>query len=112
MDGNDYVGNIYWNIHHCFAGTEKGLIYSKYIRDHPCQYLRVRDGCTVYYLVYELSSPVPHNALIGGYTEEGFPVYVGRELPGQDACSYIPNSNRAILGFSKGMENMGLLVVL
>ena len=70
---NDYIGHIFWSIHHCFAGTDDGLISSKYSRDFPCQYLRVRDGGTVYYLDYEFGVPVPNNALFGGYT-----VYLGR----------------------------------
>ena len=75
-----------------------------------CEYAMV--ALYIIWFMMWYSSPLPHNALIGGYTEEGFPVYVGRELPGQDACSYIPSSNRTILGFSKAKENMGLLVVL
>ena len=111
-DGNDYIGYIFWSIHHCYAATAEGTIQSKYSGDHPCQYLQVRDGCTVHYLKYALGTPLPPNALIGGYTAEGNPVYFGRKLTGNTPTSYIPGSNRTALGFRAAIGNMELLVVL
>ena len=110
-DGNDFIGYIYWSNHHCYAGTESGTLESKYSSGHPCQYLRVSDGCTVHYMNYELGTAVPPRALIGGYTSGGHPVYLGK-FPGQKPKSYIPGLNKMLLGFSAASGNIELLVVL
>ena len=111
-DGNDYIGYIIWHVHHCYADTDEGRIDSKFSNDHPCQYLQVRYGCTIHFQSYEIGNPIPPNALIGGHTAEGHPVYVGRTQLGQIPSSYIPVYNRMVLGFNIAIRNVELLVVL
>ena len=110
-NGNDFIGYILWSVHHCYAGTGGAKLQSKYSNDHPCQYLQVRDGCTVHYMNYELGTAVPPRALIGGYTSGGHPVYLGK-FPGQKPKSYIPGLNKMELGFNAASGNIELLMVL
>ena len=84
-DGNDLVCYLLRQANDCLSSDDSGTIQSKY-EGFPCQYLRVSDGWTVMYVDYELDTPLPNMALIGGYTADGRPVYIGlnndRKLPG------------------------------
>ena len=57
---------------------------------NDCQYLQIREGCTVSYVDYKLGTTLLPNALIGGYTAEGLPVYI------RPSAYYIPGSNRLV----------------
>ena len=97
-DGNDLVGYRLKN-HGCLSMDEGGKINTFY-DGQPCQWLRIHDGCTVYYMDYELNTALPPNAVIGGYTSEGLPVYVGRHRnPGY----YIPTDLFLAMTFSLKM---------
>ena len=107
-DGNDFVG--YWLMYdrNCYAVDDV-----KQFNGYSCQYLRIRDGCTVYNVNYEFGAPLPSNALIGGYTVQGLPLYIGRineraMVPGY----YIPGSNRLAAGNGFETTNVKLLVSL
>ena len=89
-NGNDLVSYQLLSI--CYGRDEEGTFRS--IHGYPCQYLRIRNGCTVYYMTYELGTPLPPNALIGGYTAGGLPVYIGSKDGGIRSKSYIPGFNR------------------
>ena len=110
-DGGYFIGYILMNVFHCYALGNQMVIKSKTRSDYPCEYLRIRDDCTVYYMNYELGTTVPPNALIGGYTAEGFPVYIGHR-PGETPMSYIPGYNRLLLGFRNVTGNVEILVML
>ena len=110
-DGNDLIGYMLWSVHHCYASSDVGTIKSKRSGDPPCQYLKVRDNCTVLYQHYELGTLLPLHALVGGYIG-GLPVYLGRKRQWQTPMSYIPGSNRWALGFSPANGDAELLVVL
>ena len=75
-DGSDFVGylTVLYN-NNCLSkdGEENFQAADGY----PCQYMRVRDGCTVHFMGYEPGAPLPPNAVIGGYTVDGLPVYIG-----------------------------------
>ena len=88
--GNDILG---YQLHEiCYSRDEEGKLKSTH--GYPCQYLRIRDGCTVFYMKYELGTPLPPNAMIGGYTAGGLPVYIGIKEGGVTPKSYIPGVNR------------------
>ena len=108
-DGNDFVCYFYTSVNNCFSLDDEGEIFSRQ-GGYPCQYLQIREGCTVLYVDYELDAPIPPNALIGGYTAEGLPVYIG----GVSRISgyYIPGSNRLVAGFNIITGNVKLLVSL
>ena len=109
--GNDWVGHQNGaGRQACFAHDDKGHINTSY--DLPCQYLRVRRGCTVYYVDYELGAPLPRTAVIAGYTVGGLPVYIG--IADGDARSghYIPGSKALIMAFGNATENLKLLLAV
>ena len=74
--GNDFVCYAY--NHQCMSKDSGGRF--KNVEGYPCQYLRIRKGCNVYCVDYELGVPLPPNVLVGGYTADGLPVYIGHEL--------------------------------
>ena len=112
--GNDlvcYLGLITYN---CPSRDDNGLFSTE--QGHPCQYLRIRNGYTVMYVNYELGTPLPQTAVIGGYTADGLrvPVYIGLgpfnnlQLPGY----YTPGSMRLVAGYNIITENIKILVLL
>ena len=109
--GNDWVGYVIgYPMLTCLAHDDEGRISTTH--GLPCQYLRVREGCTVYYVDYELGAPLPRTAVIAGYTAEGLPVYVGitdgRTRPGH----YTTGSNALITTFGNVTENIKLLIAI
>ena len=107
-DGSDFVGYlmVLYN-DNCLSKDGEENFHSA--DGYPCQYMRVRDGCTVYFVGYEPGAPLPPNAVIGGYTVEGLPVYIGfHTAPGY----YIPGSNSMVIGFAVQRENLKILVSL
>ena len=107
-DGNDFISHMLMTV--CYSRDDDGAITSR--NGYPCQYLRVRHGCTVYYVTYELSTPLPPNALVGGYTAEGIPVYIGIEDGGARPGYYIPGSNRLVSSGGIFTDDVKLLVSL
>ena len=91
-DGNDFIAFFSTSRDNCYSRHDDGFKYSD---GYPCQYLRIRNGCTVNFVDYEIGTPLPPNALIGGHTAEGLPVYIGRKKirPGY----YIPGSSGLIV---------------
>ena len=107
-NGNDLVA---FQVHStCYARDEEGVFMSSH--GYPCQYLRIRDGCTVYYIKFELGAPLPPNALVGEYTAGGLPVYIGIKEGKLKPRSYIPSSNRLAFIGEKAANNVKLLVSL
>ena len=74
-NGNDLGAFFLAGWRECISGDQDGPIKTS-VDGHPCQYLRITNGCTAYYVDYVLGAPLPHNALIAGYTAEGMPVYI------------------------------------
>ena len=111
-DDNDFVCYLASQHYECYSSNNNGNIVSN--DGYPCQYLRIRDGCTVMYVDYELGTSLPHTAVIGGYTADGIPVYIGlgtynnNQLPGY----YTPGSMRLFAGFVIVTENVKILVAL
>ena len=112
-DGSDFVGYLGVTNYQCFSSNDNGEINS--LNGYPCQYLRIRNVCTVMYVDYELGTSLPHTAVIGGYTADGIPVYIGIgtydnkfQLPGY----YTPGSMRVVAGFVIVTENVKILVAL
>ena len=85
-DGNDFLGYMLQSI--CYCKDGEGVLKSK--QGYPCQYLRVSDSCTVYYVDYKLGAPLSSKALIGGYTADGLPVYFVIKDGGNAPNTYIP----------------------
>ena len=106
-DGTDFIGFFRASQYDCYSRHDEGFKNSD---GYPCQYLRIRDGCTVYFVDYEIGTPLPHNAMIGGYTAVGLPVYIGcREIrPGY----YIPGSSGVIIYNKIVVVNVKILVLL
>ena len=94
----------------CYSRDEEGPFKST--QGYPCQYLRIRNGCTVYYMKYELGTPLPPNSLIGGYTAGGLPVYIAIKGGSTGPKSYIPGSNRLGMIGETVTHNVSLLVWL
>ena len=90
-DGNDFLGYLLTRNYECYANDENGTSFQTSIGAHPCQFLRIRDGCTVLYMNYNLGTPLPPNALIWGYTAGGLPGYFVRP----NEC-YIPVFNSLV----------------
>ena len=108
-DGNDFVGYMGIINYVCLSSDDKGKIKSS--NGFPCQYLRISSGCTVMFMDYEIGAPLPHMALIGGYTADRRPVYIGLWLgiyPGY----YIPGSKKLFAGFTSQTTNVKVLVLL
>ena len=109
--GNDWFGfQMGTGRQACFAHDDKGHINTSH--GFPCHYLRVRGGCTVYYVDYELGAPLPRTAVIAGYTAAGLPVYIGIEDGGARSGHYIPGSKALIMAFGNATENIKLLIAL
>ena len=109
--GNDWVGHqLRTGRQGCFAQDDKGDINTSF--GLPCQYMRVRRGCTVYYVDYELGAPLPRTAVNAGYTAGGLPVCIG--IADGDARSghYIPGSKALIMAFGNATENIKLLITV
>ena len=94
----------------CYSRDDNGATISN--NGYPCQYLRVRYGCTVYYVTYELGATLPPNALVAGYTAGGLPVYIGIEERAVRPEYYIPGSNRLVANWCIYTDNVKLLVSL
>ena len=113
-DGTDYICQLRIDLNICYSRDDEGFF--KNTDGYPCQYLRIRDGCTVIFVEYELGTPVPPSALVGGYSAEGLPVYIGRGFMTDSSYSrygyYIPGSNSLVDRKHNFTENVGLLVSL
>ena len=107
-DGNDFISNLNIQRGYCISRHEESEFQSR--DGYPCQYLRIQDGCTVYFISYELGTPLPHNALIGAYTAEGLPVYIGRK--GVKPGYYIPGSGALVINTGNAIANVKMLVLL
>ena len=109
-DGNDFVGYFLKTNDDCLSLDleERRLKASK--GPYHCQILQIRDGCTVHYVDYDIGTPLPPTALIGGYTATGPPVYIGRR--GSLAGYYIPGSNRLVAGYIGYTTDVKILVLL
>ena len=112
-DGSDFVCYLGLTNYQCYSSTENGRIKS--IDGYPCQYLRIRDVCTVMYVDYELGTPLPPTGVIGGYTADGIPVYIGLgtlanniQLPGY----YTPGSTQLFAGFVIVTDKVKILIAL
>ena len=107
INGNDYMS--YWLIFNkiCYSGYVGGES-----NDYPCQYLRINDGCTVYYVNYEPGAPLPPNAVIGGYSAQGVPAYIGIKDGDNKPGNYIPGSNAVVTSVGTHTQNVKLLVYL
>ena len=111
-DGNDFVCYLLTTSDDCMSldVNERRIKSSD---GYPCQILQIRDGCTVYYVDYDLGDPLPRNALIGGYTATGLPVYIGRGNPGGGGIGYyIPGSHGLVVNYFIRTFNVQLLVRL
>ena len=108
-DGTDFVGYMMLD-GLCYSKEEEVPIKSWH--GYPCQYLQVRNGCTVCYVNYELGAALPPNAPVGGYTVDGVPVYIGIMEGGVRPGYYIPGSNRLVSGDGIVADNVKLLVSL
>ena len=110
-DGNDFACYLIanWNLN-CVTRDDGGSFST--VHGYPCQYMLLRDGCTVYYMNYELDTPLPANALIAGHTTSGLPVYIGIEEGATRSGYYIPGSKRLILPDGNVTENVKILVLL
>ena len=106
-DGSDYLGHLRVDLDDCFSRQDAGF---KYSHGYPCQYLRMQNGCTVYFVNYVPGAPLPPNALIGGYTAEGLPLYIGR-MKGFGGY-YIPGSDGLVIYQGTFTEDVKLLVLL
>ena len=109
-NGSDYIGHLRAGYDSCLARDDQGAFRSD--SGYPCQYLRISEGCTVFYVAYKLGSPLPLNAVIGGYTAEGASLYIGRPSGSTITGYYIQGTN--ILINEKGIyiENVEILVSL
>ena len=107
-DGNNLGGYYYELQNGCLARDDDGWIFPH--NGHPCQCLRVRDGCTVYYTNYEIGSPVPPNTVMSGYSATGVPIYLGRV--GKDLGYYIAGSNNLMTYTRIYTGNVMLLVLV
>ena len=110
-DGNDFVGHMTGGDKICYARDDQVVIKS--YQGYNCQYLRILEDCTVYYEDYEPDDPLLPTAVIGGYTAEGLPVYIGLRnygllLPGY----YISGSNRVVVSNEFVTDNMKIVVAL
>ena len=109
-DGNDYVG--YWRTDwtECKSRDDRGPINLMHLL---CQYLRIRDGCTIYYVGYERGAPMPPNAVIGGHIAGGLPVYIGRQMPPSNAVGYyILGSKEFVTPWSYSTGKVKIMVTL
>ena len=106
-DGNDHIGFFRTSLDDCYSRHDAGFKYSD---GYPCQYLRIRDGCTVYFVDYEIGTPLPHNAMIGGYTAVGLPVYIGRKGP--KPGYYTPGSSGLIIYNNIVAADVKILVLI
>ena len=110
-NGNDFVCYLLTTTFNCLSRDDEGKFKSS-TGKYPCQYLQISDGCTVFFVDYELGATLPENALIGGHTARGLPVYIGRQVRGKGSGYYILGSNRLIVGYRIVTENVQLLVSL
>ena len=106
-DGNDFIGFWRATLDECYSHHDVPFTYSD---GYPCQYLRIRDGCTVYFVNYELGTLLPPTALIGGYTADGLPLYIGRKKI--KIGYYIPGSNRLVVNAGNKTDDVKILVLL
>ena len=107
-DGADYIGHLIVNT--CYSRDGEGRFMDR--EDYPSQYLRIRDGCTVVFVNYEIGAPVPPCGLICGYTTEGLPVYIGLEHRNPRYGYYIAGSNSLVNADEFITGNVRLLVAL
>ena len=77
-DGNDYVCYLLKRGDDCLSLDNEERKFITNNGPYPCQILQIRDGCTVHYVGYDIGNPLHRNALIGGHTATGLPVYIGR----------------------------------
>ena len=110
-NGNDYIGHLLVGYDVCISRDDRREFKSS-SGSHPCQYLRISEDCSVMYVDYVLGTLLPPNALIGGHTAEGFPLYIGREDGDAVTGYYIPGTNRLITARGIATGNVKLLVSL
>ena len=110
-NGNDYIGHLLVGYYRCISADDQGSFKSP-PGSYPCQYLRIQEGCTVLYVTYELGTRLPPNTLIGGYTAEGVPLYIGRPVGDSVSGYYIQGTNRVITGRGIFTENVEILASL
>ena len=106
-DGDDFMCYMLTPHNHCYYRDIQGVRFDSNTGGYPCQLLRIRDGCTVLYMSYDLGTPLPPNALIGGYTAGGLPCYIV-----QPHAFYVPGPNSLIGKHRIANNKVQLLVSL
>ena len=113
MDGNDFMASLPPLNNRCYGRYNGGNVYTSSRSYPPCQYLYIRDGCTVYFVDYEIGAPLPPNVVIGGYTSTGLPVYIGhRNGRVWSIGSYTLGSNKVIAYIGGNFNEDVMLLVL
>ena len=84
--GSYYVGHFGHTHSECYANDGAFFID---INGYPCEYLWIKEGCTVYSQPYNPGEPLPQRAVVAGSLANGEHVYVasladpdGKRLPG------------------------------
>ena len=110
-NGNDHMGYLHTASYKCFSQDDNGEFISS-TAEYPCQYLLIRDGCTVFYVDYELDTTFSANAVIGRIVAGGLPVYMWGLNGGVGSGYYIHGCGRLVLAYKIVTENVQLLVLL
>ena len=73
-DGNDFGCYFDTRYPNCYSTTGHSLF--KESDGHPCQRMRIKEGCTIFWVSYIARDPIPPRAVISGRMANGDRVYV------------------------------------
>ena len=109
--GSYYIGHFGYTHKECYAND--GALFID-VNGYPCEYLWIKEGCTVYSQPYNLADPLPNRAVIAGSLANGDHVYVAsldfnpiQRIPGY----YIATNGYAKSAYGQS-EIFNILVVL
>ena len=73
-DGNDFVSYFDTRRPNCYATTGHSLFRKN--DGYPCQRLRIKEGCPIFWVPYTARDPIPPRAAVAGRMANGIRVYI------------------------------------
>ena len=117
MQKNDNDFGCYFFTPHsnCFASTGFSSFHQK--QGYPCQRLRIKEGCTIFWVPYVARDPIPPRAVITGRMANGDRVYVTKfdynQPPVQSlAGHYVEGAGNTFVDHAGGTRSSSAMMMM
>ena len=114
-DGNDFGCYYHTPLSNCFAGTGFSSFHKN--QGYPCQRLQIKEGCTVFWVLYIARDPIPPRAVITGHMTNGDRVYVTKfdynKPPVQSlAGHYVEGAENTFADHARGTRSSSAMLMM